>query len=325
MQRRVTVTIDESREVEEHGFDHPPVVRFINNRDAEDLVEGEIEPLIGDQKAINAVNFDRLTVSRYGAFPQKYVIGWAPATSEELVKASVQRLMAFEDSAQDVRVGDFAPASVEGYNTILAEQMVHVALKAKVPPFGLTGSFANLAVDALALIAKPYQDKLRAKKASLGESMEQTLRAFARLHDVTIPDDAEVIWDDTEARSFAQIVDGITKLAAAGAPIEALVEDVPNWSQQRVAAIQAAIRKAAGRETLAALRGGDAAPAILTEATAAAGDVKAKADAMGVLIRAGVAPESAAAQVGLTGVEFTGAVPVSLRLPEADASALEGP
>lgn len=52
-------------------------------------------------------------------------------------------------------------------------------------------------------------------------------------------------------------------------------------------------------------------------------DLKAAADAMGVLIRAGVKPEDAAEQVGLTGVEFTGAVPTSLRLPEADAAGLE--
>lgn len=52
-------------------------------------------------------------------------------------------------------------------------------------------------------------------------------------------------------------------------------------------------------------------------------DVKAAADAMGVLIRSGVEPADAAEQVGLTGVKFTGAVPTSLRLPEAAASSLE--
>lgn len=52
-------------------------------------------------------------------------------------------------------------------------------------------------------------------------------------------------------------------------------------------------------------------------------EIKAKADAMGVLIRAGVSPESAARQVGMTGVQFTGAVPTSLRVPQADAVSLE--
>ncbi len=45
---------------------------------------------------------------------------------------------------------------------------------------------------------------------------------------------------------------------------------------------------------------------------------------MGQMIRAGVEPEQAADQVGLD-VDFTGAVPVSLRLPETDARTLEGP
>lgn len=44
---------------------------------------------------------------------------------------------------------------------------------------------------------------------------------------------------------------------------------------------------------------------------------------MGVLIRAGVESEDAAAAVGLKGIQFTGATPVSLRLPESEAAHLE--
>lgn len=46
-------------------------------------------------------------------------------------------------------------------------------------------------------------------------------------------------------------------------------------------------------------------------------------EALGIAVRAGVDPQSAAKQVGLDGVEFTGAVPTSLRIPEADAQRLE--
>lgn len=52
--------------------------------------------------------------------------------------------------------------------------------------------------------------------------------------------------------------------------------------------------------------------------------MKAKADALGTLIRAGVDPQDAAREVGLDGLDFTGAVPVSLRLPESDATSFEG-
>lgn len=51
--------------------------------------------------------------------------------------------------------------------------------------------------------------------------------------------------------------------------------------------------------------------------------VKTRADAMGVLIRSGVDPVDAARQAGLGGLDFTGATPVSLRLPTSDAEQLE--
>ena len=50
-------------------------------------------------------------------------------------------------------------------------------------------------------------------------------------------------------------------------------------------------------------------------------DVKTKAEALGMLIRSGVDPQDAADRVGLTNIDFTGAMPVSLRLPGVDANA----
>lgn len=46
-------------------------------------------------------------------------------------------------------------------------------------------------------------------------------------------------------------------------------------------------------------------------------------DALGVAVRAGVDPQSALEVLGIPGVKLTGAVPVSLRLPEADSKVLE--
>ncbi len=61
--------------------------------------------------------------------------------------------------------------------------------------------------------------------------------------------------------------------------------------------------------------------------TTPAGDegpsVKEKADALGVLVRAGADPEAAATHTGFEGLPFTGAIPVSLRPKEEDAARLE--
>ncbi len=46
-------------------------------------------------------------------------------------------------------------------------------------------------------------------------------------------------------------------------------------------------------------------------------------DALGAAIRAGVDPQDAATRLGMRGLKFTGATPVSLRLPAEEAAALE--
>lgn len=241
---RITVEEDGSP----HGSDICPVVRFVNDRDAEDMVRGEIAPNIPLQRAINAVNFDRLVVSRFGAFPQKYAIGWSPETSSELARVSAARLMAFED--MDVKVGDFAQASVDPYNKILEEMLSHVAMTSQIPVAAVTGQIANLSAEALVMAEAPYQRKLAAKRESFGESWEQLLQLVGGLNRVDVDQEAEVVWRTTESRAYGAIVDGITKLAASGVPIEALLEDVPGWGQRRVDAARQAVRRNAGRGVL---------------------------------------------------------------------------
>jgi len=52
-------------------------------------------------------------------------------------------------------------------------------------------------------------------------------------------------------------------------------------------------------------------------------ELASKFEALGQAIRSGVEPEAAAASLGLKGLKFTGAVPVTLRQPVSDAAVLE--
>lgn len=67
--------------------------------------------------------------------------------------------------------------------------------------------------------------------------------------------------------------------------------------------------------------------AVIAEAegivTDAGSQLKAKADALGILVRAGADPEEAAAVVGLDGISFPN-VPTTVRIPETEAGSLEG-
>lgn len=218
-----------------------PVVRYVNRRDAEDLVEGEIERLITDQRAINEVNFDRMVVARFGAFPQKVITGWT-GTPDEVIRMSAARAATFED--EGVKIDSWPAATLDPYNKLIEDKVQHVATRAQVSPAYIVGKLVNLSADALAAAEKNQQRKLAAMQDSHGESHEQLLELAQEMSGGTVDDAAEVVWKDTEARSMAATVDAICKLGqaqAAGYPIEPYLSLIPGFTQQMV---QAAEQKA---------------------------------------------------------------------------------
>lgn len=92
------------------------------------------------------------------------------------------------------------------------------------------------------------RQKLGAMRDSFGESWEQVLRLSASMDgDTETAEDtaAEVIWRDTESRTFVAVVDGVTKLASSGVPIEELIDFVPGMTQQRADQIRRRISRGA--------------------------------------------------------------------------------
>ena len=216
-----------------------PVVRFVNDRDADDWIVGEVAPLIQMQQAINNVNFDRLIVSRFGAQPQDVIVGWS-GTAAEFAETSARHKWVFDD--EGVRVQRLTAGTTDSYNALLADLLEHVAMTAGISPAQVTGKMINVSAEALAAAEATMQRKLRAKRDSSGESIEQMLRLGAAMDgDAGTAEDesAEVVWRDTEARSFAAVVDGVTKLATVNpAILPHLLTLIPGITQQQVAAIK---------------------------------------------------------------------------------------
>lgn len=248
--------IDENLTPKPHGAEYCPVVRYIDTRDADDMIVGEIEPLITLQKAINEVNFDRLVVARFGAFPQKVISGWS-GTKSQVLEASAHRVWAFDDP--EVKAYTLQAASLSEYNELLQEMMEHVAMVANISPSQVTGKMINVSADALAAAEAQQQRKLNSMRDSLGESHEQLLQCGAEIagdKGTATDDQAEVQWRDTEARSFAAVVDGVTKLQLAGVPLQYLLPMIPGMTQQQIVGIEKELQKAKVAAMVAALRAG---------------------------------------------------------------------
>lgn len=311
---------------DDHGLGVTPFVRFRDRLDGEAV--GIIRPAITLQDRVNEVVFSTLIAMQYASFRQRWATGLAIPEDEdgnavEPFQAAIDRLWVSEDDT--ARFGDFAQTELSGHHALYESTVRTLAAVAQVSPNILTGDLANLSAEALAQMESSTQRKSAEYETNFGESHESEFRlaALAAGDKAGAADtSASVRWRDTGARSLAQTVDALGKVATMlSVPAEGLWEKIPGVTDQEI-------------ERWKALRDADVDPmdALLAEtarqtgdspAAAEASDVKAKADAMGVLIRAGVDPISAAEKVGLPGVKFTGAVPTSLRLPETDAADLE--
>ena len=128
-------------------------------------------------------------------------------------------------------------------------------------------------------------------------------------------------WRDPRYISKSAQADAGSKIVPLVQAAQSEVElELLGLTEQQIRRVMADKRRAAGSSILTDLLDRSADQVTGAEDAAA---VKAKADAMGILIRSGVKPEDAAARVGFAGMEFTGAVPVTLRLPESEAADLE--
>lgn len=231
-----------------------PVVRFVDDGTDDDgnpvKGRGVVEPLIDLNRAINQVNLDRLVVARFGAYAQKIIISEQLPPREALVRMSAASVAGIKDHPDNVGVKTWPGSPLAPYNELIRELREQFALEAAIPLWA-TGSISNVSTDTAAMIEAAHQRELALKRESFGESWEMVLRLAAAMRGEEPPDEgAEVLWRDTEARTFSGVVDGIVKLDSTGVPVAELLDLIPGMTQQRIRAIREAMDVAAADRLL---------------------------------------------------------------------------
>lgn len=305
----------------EHGAGVCPVVRFRDTIDLDVDVEGLVEPFIPLQDQVNITTFGLQVAQHYGAFRQRYIIGWLADSEAQALKTGASRLLMFEDSPDDVRIGEFAQTELRGYIESREATIRHLATVSQTPVHELMGQFVNISADALEAARASHSAGVEENRIAAGEAWEQVLNLAGVLAGEQPDPAASVVWRDTRVRSLKEAAEAFGLLSEKlGVPPRALWPRIPGVAQHELKRWEAMAAEPDSFDNLASILDRQAGGS--TDDPAA---LKQKADALGILIRAGVKPEDAARSVGLDGVGFTGAVPVSLRLPEDEAAALEGP
>ena len=251
-------------ESREHDAGVTPVVRFRDedDLDADDEVDpdpalfgetnavllGQVAPLFSLQDQTDLTTIGLLVAQHYGAFRQRYIMGWVAEEEEEMMKASASSFWTFEDvvdeDGNEIKIGEFNQSDLSGYIESRDAVLRYAASLSQTPVHELTGSLINLSAEALAAAEAGKDRKVNERQTLNGEAHEQVFQLIGRYKRLEIPADAQVVWRETSARSFAATVDGLGKLVTMlGIPMQELWERVPGATQQDVARWKAAAQQ----------------------------------------------------------------------------------
>lgn len=239
-----------------------PFVPFDNRVDADGVPQSGIEPLMPAQDAINTIRFNTLLAMQFSAFRQRVFVGYDPVQRDgqnnimhrmqadgttpvldgngqkvpiinSPGRIGVDRALVFPGG--DTKVFDLAESNLSNYSEVLGEFLTQLFAVGQIPPQYLLSRMANLSGDALAGAESTLASLVSDLQRWMGESLEQVMRLANRARGEQEADLAsEVIWADAEARSFAQIIDAITKLISVNFPREAAFELIPGATPQKV-------------------------------------------------------------------------------------------
>lgn len=298
-----------------------PLVEFRSRPKIDGCPQPELSrSVLISQDRINFRLFNSVVVGEYQSFPQRVAIGIevptdAAGVETNPLKAGPERvwtLNADPESTQQPQVFQLDSADLSQHIKVVESEVKMLATQSRTPLYQLAGDLVNVSADTIAAQEVGLIKKVKRHQKEFGECIEEVVQlvlqaageaelAEAALH-------AEVTWVDPQLMTLAQRADAATKLHSLDYPFEAIARMM---GETKLGIAQLQSQRASSR--------------LLGAIQAASGamdpdEMKKRIDAMGVLIRAGVKPESAAAKVGLDDVEFiAGAVPVTVVVPDANA------
>lgn len=236
-------------ESREHGLGVTPVIRYVDEDDldredeppsealtigsSDEFTGGQVAPLMDLQDQIDLTTFGLQIAQHFGAFRQRYVIGWVADNEAEQLKASAASLWAIDEEPDEVKIGEFSQTDLKGYIESREKSLRHAATLSQTPIHELTGDLVQLSAEALAAAEAGKDRKVDERCTNSGESHEQVAWAVGQYIGEDVPPDAQVIWRDTSARAFAATVDGLGKLSQMlGVPPQELWERIPGVTKQ---------------------------------------------------------------------------------------------
>lgn len=337
------VVDDESGEPvpERLPYDVVPVVRFPNRQDLYGCTFGEFEGALDTLDRLNHLHLQLLVIATIQAFRQRAIKGMrttddqgrtitnpdgTPVDYNRLFRPGAGALWFIPENAE---MWESQQTDLGGILTAIRHDVQDLAASTRTPLFYLTPDAANGSAEGASLARESLVFKVNDRLTQASEPWELVMHLaflFSGRGELA-RSDMEVLWAPPERFSLAERYDAASKAQSAGVPWRSVMADVLQFSPQQVDRMQS---ERLG-DALALFMGSAEVPAQPAQAVTGGGEVEQadivakKTTAFGALVRAGATKESAAATVGIDGLEFLDLDPITLRDDEPPVSRGDSP
>lgn len=210
-----------------------PLVELPNNPRLLTGGVSEIADVTAVQDRICKTLADRLMTQDYGAFPQRWAIGYPDEDAEGRPnRIDVGRNRMVTSDVAETRFGQWESAALDPYSAAKREDVKDIASRTRTPAQYLLGELSNVNGETLKASESGLVSKVKQRQRAYGEGFERVVSLARRAAGLGDPDEVvETIWRNPEFRTEGELVDALTKMATLGVPREALWE---RWGASQV-------------------------------------------------------------------------------------------
>jgi len=215
-----------------------PLVPMVNRPGLDHFGVSDIEDALPVQDRINSTLFNRAVAEHLAAFRQKWATGIEIPEEDgvaiETYKAAIDKLWVSPDTG--TRFGQFEATDLSNYHRTIEQDLEHLSIMTRTPRHvfmhqGQAPSGDAMKSDEAGLIAK-----VRGQWAGFTPAVREVLTLARRIDGLDTPMGSEIVWADPEFQTYAQLVDGTTKL------VEARIASL-RWAREKVGMTPAMIRR----------------------------------------------------------------------------------
>jgi hypothetical protein len=209
-----------------------PLVELANNPRMLAGGVSEIADVTCIQDRIAKTLADRMMTQDFGAFPQKWAIGFPDVDGQgNKQRIDVGRNRMVTSDVAETRFGQWDAAPLDPYSAAKREDVKDIASRTRTPAQYLLGEMSNVNGETLKAAESGLVAKARQRMRSYGEDLEDAALLMRRAAGLPPADSAETIWRNPEFRTEGELVDALVKMSTLGVPQEALWE---RWGASQV-------------------------------------------------------------------------------------------